>query len=364
MDNTSIKDIPFFFIMGRPRSGTTLLRTLFDAHPNLKIPPEFPILLPLYQKFKRVKKWDRENILAFVDQIYQNKAFNNLTLDNLKIDREAYTQELLKMENTGTTADFLKSFNYQAYSMFPKKEILQIGDKNPIYSIWIDRFMKVFPDAKFICITRDYRDNFISMRGLSELKLEAPILSLQVYRWRYVAKSFLRHKKKYPAQFHIVKYEDLVTRQEETFRKLCDFLAIPYDPGVFDFFKKKEESYTLYPKELIEKYHKSLMNPINTGRMGLWKKDLTDDQVRLADQIAGKYADRLGYERKFKGFLFLQWIQSLPMVMYGFLIFKIMTFGTYLPYKLAWQLNLKLLLLVRIYSKFTGKKLMELPQVK
>ena len=74
---------PFFFILGRPRSGTTLLKALFDAHPNVKIPPELPIFLPLYQKFRHVKKWDRQNILSFVDHVFHPNVFNNRTLENL-----------------------------------------------------------------------------------------------------------------------------------------------------------------------------------------------------------------------------------------------------------------------------------------
>ena len=180
--------------------------------------------------------------------------------------------------------------------MFPKKEINWVGDKNPVYSIYLKRFIKIFPEARFICIIRDYRDNFISMKGLSDLNLEADILSLQVTRWRYVVKSFLRCKKKFPKRFYILRYEDLVQNQEEVFRELCKFLTIPYDPIVFDFFKKKDELVKIFPIELLEKYHKSLMKPINTGRMDLWKTALNENQVRTADQIAGKYADQVGYE--------------------------------------------------------------------
>ncbi len=360
MENTSIKEIPVFFIMGRPRSGTTLLRTLFDAHPNVKIPPEFPILLPLYQKFRNVKDWDEKAIRSFIDHIYKNKAFNNRTLDNLKIDREEYTANLMKMAHSGGIQDFLKSFNYQAFSIFPKEKILRIGDKNPIYSIFVKRFLKIFPEARFICIVRDYRDNYISMKGLKELKLEAPILTLQVARWRYVTKRFLRCRDKYPDRFRIIRYEDLVTNQEKVFRDLCSFIDIPYDPAVFDFFTKKEETFRIYPKELVEKYHKSLMNPINTGRMNLWKKELTDNQVKLADQVAGKYADIMGYERLDKRFNPLMYLKSRPLVIYSYFIFKLMEYGTYLPYRLSWWLSLNLLILVKIYSYFTGKKLMEI----
>ena len=49
MDN--LNNIPFLFIVGRPRSGTTLLRTLFDAHSNVVIPPECQFVVNLYGKY-------------------------------------------------------------------------------------------------------------------------------------------------------------------------------------------------------------------------------------------------------------------------------------------------------------------------
>jgi hypothetical protein len=356
MEKNSVKGIPIFFILGRPRSGTTLLRTLFDAHPNVKIPPEFPIILPLYQKFRHVKDWDEKTINSFIDHIYQHPAFKNRTLENLKIDKEPYVAMLMSMVHTGTIQDFLKSFNYQSFSLFEKKEITRIGDKNPIYSIYATRFLKVFPEAKFICIIRDYRDNYISMKGLADLLLEAPNLILQVYRWRFVTRSFLNCRKKYPDRFHIIRYEDLVTDQEKAFREMCSFIGIPFEQSVFDFFKKKDESYKTYPKELVEKYHKSLMNPINTGRMEIYKKELSGRQIKTADQIAGKYADLMGYERKNKRFEPWTYLRTRPLVIYGYLIFRLMQAGTYLPYRLSWWLSLNLLILVRIYGKLTGLK--------
>jgi hypothetical protein len=356
MENQNLKEVPMFFILGRPRSGTTLLRTLFDAHPSVKIPPEFPIILPLYQKFRNVKDWDENTIGSFVDTIFNSPSFNNRKFDNLRIDRDTYTANLMKLAHSGTTLDFLKSFNYYSFTLFPKNKIEWIGDKNPLYSIFAKRFLKIFPDAKFICIIRDYRDNYISMKGLSDLNLEAAVLSLQVSRWRYVVKLFLKCKKKYPDRFYIVRYEDLVQQQEDIFRELCSFLKINYDPVVFDFFKKKEESETMFTKELLEKYHKSLMNPINTGRMDLWKKELNEQEVKTADQIAGKYADILGYERKYKKLNPWIWLKTRPMTIYSYIIFKIMEYGTYLPYKLSMMLTVNLLILVKTYNLISGKK--------
>jgi len=54
-----------FFILGRPRSGTTLLRTLLDAHPQVKVPPEYPVVLQLYKKYGRIRQWDETTLEEF-----------------------------------------------------------------------------------------------------------------------------------------------------------------------------------------------------------------------------------------------------------------------------------------------------------
>lgn len=349
------KKLPVFFIMGRPRSGTTLLSTLFDAHPRVKIPPEFPILLPLYQQFRKVKHWDEKTILRFVDFIFQHNVFIHRTLENLKIDREAFTNDLMKLIGKGTLQDFLIRVNYNGYSIFPKGDILCVGDKNPVYSIYMKRFMKIFPQAKFICIIRDYRDNYVSMKKLADLKLEAPVLSLQVYRWRYVAGLFLRCRKKDPARVTLIRYEDLVTRQHEILPELCKFVGIPYDPGVFDFYKKQEETQRAYNNPLIERFHGSLMKPVNTGRMEQYRKEMDREEIATADAIAGKYGRQFGYASQGRKRDRLRMVRALPMMAYGWLIFRLYVAGSFLPARLSLWLSVKLLVLVRTYSYFAGK---------
>ena len=139
-------------------------------------------------------------------------------------------------------------------------------------------------------------------------------------------------------------------------KDLFEYIGITYDPSVFDFYKKKDETLKAYNDPMIEKFHGSLMNPVNTSRMNQWKKDLTPGQVRIADHIAGKYADMFSYERERKGFSFSLWLRSLPMQTYGYLLFRLMYYGTYLPYRMSLWLSVKLLFLVRTYSRLFGSK--------
>jgi hypothetical protein len=358
METDDLSKIPIFFILGRPRSGTTLLTTLFNAHPNIRIAPEFPIMFFLYQRFKKVKTWDEATIRSFVEHVFYFSKFNIRRVENLKLDKEYIIGELLKYKEKGSIQLFLKSVNYYAYSVFSKEKTLWIGDKNPVYSMSADRLRKIFPEAKFICIIRDYRDNFISIKKLAEkeVAVEAPSLSLQVGRWKIFTRLFLKLKQRFPDKYYILRYEDLVSEQETTFRSLCEFLGIAYDPAVFDFHKKKEETVNTYGNFIYEKFHENLMKPVNTGRMNTWQSVLTEKEVRMADQIAGKYADQLGYERQNKGFNLLIFMKAGPMLIYNHILLQVMIFGTYLPHKVSQWWFLKAMILLKIYMRVAGRK--------
>ncbi len=348
---------PLFFILGRPRSGTTLLKTLFDAHPNVKMAPELPILLPLYQKYRKVTDWSEETILSFIDDLFRPAVFNNRRIENFRIDRVAFTDDLLRLAHKGTIYDFLMKMHEHAYSVFPKEEILMVGEQNSGDSIFTRMLERVFPKARFICIVRDYRDNYVSLRNLDGVHLEAPVLSLQISRWRYITGIFLKMQRRYPDRFFLVRYEDLVLEPEETFQELCSFLGIPYTDRVFQFHEKKEEILSTFSNPAIEKIHKSLLDPINTGRMELWTKELTYREIRTADQLAGRRAGELRYRKVYRGFNPLIYLRTRPMTLYTVLLFRLMILGTYLPYRSNRRAALNITKLARIYGAWaSGRK--------
>ncbi|MBE0646758.1 MAG: sulfotransferase [Bacteroidales bacterium] len=309
MKEESCSSVPIFFILGRPRSGTTLLRILLDAHPNVVVPPEFPIIPILASRFRRIKQWDEKTVLSFVDHIYENHTFGHRSIEQLKIDRDVLTHDLL----------------------------------DPL------------PDAKFVCLVRDYRDTFCSLRELNGTPIEAPNLALQTSRWRYVVKQFLKTQDKFPGRFYIVKYEDLVSQPEHTFRKITTFLNIPYDESVFSFYLHKEKIAKTYTDENMRRFHKHLLYPINTSHMNIWKDKMGWEEVAVADQIAGTYADRLGYQRISRKFSLALYLKSRPMALYSYLLFKFLEYGILMPYGFRKLMASHLRNLVAVYMKLAPK---------
>ena len=117
------RNLPIFFIIARPRSGTTLLRTLFDRHSNVIIPLESPFMLRYYWKYRNVKNWTKENILAFYEDITSEDEPDYLNIRKWTIDLEQLKKDLLAMEGEATYAELCRVVNASYQSLFPKGEI-------------------------------------------------------------------------------------------------------------------------------------------------------------------------------------------------------------------------------------------------
>ncbi len=283
---------PFFFIVGRPRSGTTLLRTLFDANPHVVIPPESQFIVNLYPRYGKISDWSPELIRQLVDDVMTQWLFNTWN-----ISKETLLNVLLPLAGKQSYGDLCKVIYLQYESIYPKKDILFFGDKNPGYTIYTERLAQIFPDAKFIQITRDYRDHFVSVRNVD---FELPMVSLVVFKWRLFVKHFRKMVEKHPDTHLEIRYEDLVTNPEKEMKRLCEFTGVPFDPQIFDFYKQADPDHEMAKSEVFKKFHSSLFKKINPDKIGVYKKELTTKQVKIADAAAGKYAELAGYTRDYK----------------------------------------------------------------
>jgi len=344
-----LSDVPMFFIIGRPRSGTTMLRMLFEAHPHVIIPPESPFIISLYKKYGKIIFWDDVVIQSFTNDLMKQRYF-----DKWLISAEDLKAHLLKIKGECTFQAMVKQVCLAYKSVYDKQQIHLIGDKNPYYSLYIRRIHRLFPEAKIIHLTRDYRDNYLS---LTNVNFEVPIVPLVVYRWKFAWRLASTLRKQHPGLVYALRYEDLAANPEPEFGKLCDFLGIDFDPSVMNFYEKKSEVEKAYAGSgEIGVIHKSLLNPISTSRMNLWKTEMSPKQIRTADMVAGKTGRLAGYEPEFPGFSFGVWVKTLPMQVYGWLMYRLLLLGDYLPYQMRNTLGRFLGIFLKVYWKFNQRK--------
>lgn len=344
-----MSSVPLFFIVGRPRSGTTLLRILFEAHPNVLIPPESPFIINLYKKYGKVTSWDEPIIKEFCEDLFKQRYF-----DKWLIAKDMLVDSLMEVKGENTFQTLVRKVYLTYSSVFEKNEILLIGDKNPAYSLYVQRIHKLFPEARIIHITRDYRDNYLS---LIKVNFEVPIVPLVIYRWKFAYRRMQKMKKLHPELIYSLKYEDLATEPERNFGEVCRFLGIDYDPSVMSFYKKKAEVEKAYSgSDDLNQVHQSLFNPISTVRMNLWKTEMSQRDILIADLVAGNTAEKAGYKRKYPSFYFGLYLWILPTLIYASVMYRLILMGDYLPYRMRNSLNKTLGIFLKVYWKINERK--------
>jgi len=291
MQAKELDEIKIFFILGRPRSGTTLLRTLFDAHSNVSIPYEGRLIINLYNKYGKIKRWNKEKLLQF---------YNDLLLDE-KINTWEFKESLKEdIINLGTDANYgrlIKLVYLNFNSLFNKEKLILIGDKNPFYSYrkpYFKIIKEIFPSAKFIHLVRDYRAHYLSM---SKINFENNKLSIVADFWKYSYK-IINDEFSKSENYYYLKHEDLISNPVDVLKKLCKFLEIDLKTGMLDYYKIKDLVLSKYGDEIL-KIHSSLLNPITDKYNNKWKTELNEETIRNLDTVVGNYAENAGYERLF-----------------------------------------------------------------
>lgn len=336
--------LPFFFILSRPRTGSTLLRTLLDAHPNIAIPPECQFIINLYPRYGRVEHWIPEIIEDFIRDLSRQHL-----LETWNLDFQSLRDTLRALPDPMNYKDICRQVYLHYESVYPKGPVSWIGDKNPGYALQIPTLLKLFPEARFIHLVRDYRDNHIS---LADSGFELPLPAYTVAKWRHFYRTIEYHARRHPEQFYTLRYEDLVEHPEASLGAICDFLDLPRHPSMLDFFKQKQDFIEHHADARFFQYHQRLLAPVDTDRKDLWRDRLSERAVRHADFAAGRDAERAGYQRRFERASMLTIIGALP----GLILARLNYGGIAVANALPWRLRQAVLirLVARIEALWRG----------
>lgn len=284
-----LDELPIFFIVGRGRSGSTLLRSIFDAHPQVMIPLESRFVQFLYYKYPANKKWTKESASRAIDDLEQGFEPFQIHKDHFRNQIEGNAMDL-------SFERVCKLIYLNTKSEFEKEEISTLGDKNPRYTFFIPQLIRLFPKAKFIHLARDYRDNIVSVRRAGKGIKESGNIYFSMGRWVLYNRFVLKCQKKYPDQFIRVQFEDLIRDPEAVMQKLCAFLELDYHPGVLEYYKGLGK---YYMEEGFKQLHQSLQTPFDLSKIGEWERELPRRRAIRCEILGGRLPERIGYPPKF-----------------------------------------------------------------
>jgi len=220
------------FILGMPRSGTSLVEQIISSHASVYGAGELSTLTELLYPILKNK--------------LSNGSDKNISSEkNLTLIREKYLDSLAHIDTSANV----------------------ITDKTPANFQNIGFIFSIFPDAKIIHLKRDpraicwsiYKSNWSETGygfsyNISDLVKFYSLYSNLMDFWH----------KKFPGQIYDICYEDLTTNQEQETKKLLEYCELDWDKNCLNFHKNKRAVKTASSLQVRDKMYQ--------GSSEAWKK--------------------------------------------------------------------------------------------
>jgi len=227
------------FLIGFPRSGTTLLDTILRSHPLIEVVEE----------------------QFMVEQLIN--SLNQLPNGGLEDLKEIENEQIIKIRKT-----YFESLESQIQNKNNTKLYI---DKLPLNIIHVGEIVRIFPNAKFIVSLRHPCDCVLScfMQDFELNDAMANFLNLDdaAHLYDAVMKLWTQYTSIFSINYHEVKYENLIENFEPTVRSILNFLELSWNDSVLNYLitaKKRDRIAT-------PSYYQ-ITKPIYSYAIGRWQR--------------------------------------------------------------------------------------------
>lgn len=286
---------PFVFVVGCPRSGTTLLQRMLDNHPSLAVANDTHFV---WRCLERRGPEFIPDALAGRDVPLTTKLFEGV-LEYHRFPRLGISDE--QAEKAAERSTTYSGFVGELYTEFASQKGKPLGgEKSPDFVRRLSILHGLFPHTKIVHIVRDGRDVALSVfewtegrKGPAQLDLwrESRVAATALWWRRMVATGRRDGAQLGSGSYFEVMYEDLTADPEAILRRIAGFLNLPFAEQMLRYYEDKVRS---DPKLSA----KSNWLPPTTGLRD-WRTQMPAADVELFEALTGDLLEELGLERRF-----------------------------------------------------------------
>jgi hypothetical protein len=265
------------FVAGQERSGTSLMYALLASHPDLAMTRRTNLWRYFYDRFGDLA--DPANLERCLSTLLRYRRIVKLELDPDRLRREFAAGE-------PTYAQLFWHVEQQVADRLGKP---RWGDKSLHTERHADEILQAYAGARILHMVRDPRDRYASV--LVRWKARRGDVGAGTAAWLASTEIGERHQRRYPDQYRIVRYEELVRHPHETMRAICAFIGEPYHETMFGMdgatsFREQGGNSSYGPREV---------GTISADSIGRFRDVLTARQIAFIDLAAAAPMGRLGY---------------------------------------------------------------------
>ena len=276
---------PYVFVVGCPRSGTTMLQRMLDNHPQLTVANDTHFIT---RAVKTTLRRDRNPKMHpdLLEAVLNYRRTYRMGLENVDIQQASTASD--------TYADFVSKL-YNLRGVRHDKPFS--GEKTPDYCRQIPELHALFPSSRFIHIVRDGRDTTLSTLGWATetkgpgkwgLWKEDPVGTCALW-WRWQVGTGDRDGRSLPpGLYRSLRYEDLVSTPQQELKEIARLLALPYSEDMVNYHSGKVR------RQAGLSAKAAWLPPVQGLRD--WRQDMSPEDISVFEEIAGDLLMDFGYE--------------------------------------------------------------------
>ncbi len=269
------------FIIGLPRSGTTLMRMMLSSHPQLAIAPETNFLNSWMRIYGHLDPTRPRDFELFWSKLTAGELFPSFGITPAGVRA--------RIDGLGDPG-FRGIFTAICQEYAARTGKARWGEKTPRHADYLDTLLQWFPAARVLYMQRDPRAVTSSILAKNWAR-SSRFPHVHARRWRRSMRGVLARAGQ--GNVMLVSYEDLVADGESVLRRICDFIGEQYHPNMLA--RSDAALYRLYPDDEKTLRDLPVLKPLNPASLYKWRDRLTPVQVAIIEHESEPEMSRLGY---------------------------------------------------------------------
>jgi hypothetical protein len=292
MDIASLDRIKIHFIVGPGRSGTTMLCLLLGRYPGCIASPELYHFIRFYGKYSNAT-CVTSSMIAELNKYFDEIASGRKGLLFPAADRSILTN--LREGEPISYSQITKLVHLAFHGVKDPAQVNCIIDKNPFYTFHASRLNKVFPDARFFVLSRDYHAYVNSNLRSQNPAVKVRSAAYYAWTWRVFMREVNELKETFADRFLVAKYEDLCKKTELVLPGILNFFSIQSADNLKPALPEQISKAGLNIHPHLDRRLKALSAPLNADAVDHWKQQLPENVISDVERICCSTGTVFGY---------------------------------------------------------------------
>jgi len=288
------------FVVGAPRTGTTLMKDILNCHPKIHLFNEVHFFERFWDdRTHRGDLRDQKSLDATIEELLAIVRTWGSDQEVAEILAPPAFQNACESEGGGYAGLFAALLKAGA----EREGASHWGDSSPQDVLYLDTLVEWYPDVRIVAMTRDPRAFLASYktyhrRALADYRERYSPLANSILWRSYMSALLEARDADWSESMLVLRYEDLVSDPEARVRELCEHVGVEFDPGMLEV-RAANSSYA--------PGHGAA--GIFASSKDRWRSELSPTEIWLLERICGSAMQELDYAPESGGGTPPAWIE-------------------------------------------------------